>query len=310
MLDYSLGLLEDGPHAMVTREAAADPELAGRLDRLSASLDLLLDDGPGPEPPPGLARQTILRVAERRRRTNYADVIPMRVPFRWADVAVAASLFLACLLTLVPAVRRSRESWYTAACTNNLQQLGLALNRYATTHQEFPLCSADDSAPYAGGFALHLNDGGFLPTPSLLDCPSNGHSPVPQPLPAVHTIRHMPPHDARNAPCLRDADYAYTLGYVQEGRRCRLPRHLPDSFPLLADKPPFSDTVRILEGNSPNHRGAGQNVLFVGGHVTWQRTRRLGSDDDMFLNDRHQPAPGLHAGDVVLVPAITRLDGR
>jgi hypothetical protein len=307
LLDYALGQHDDARRDQIERDLAGDSAAAETLDRLSRKLHELLDDGDGPELPDGLARRTVMLVAERRRRPTYMDLVPVAVPFRWADVAVAATLFIACMLTLLPALKRSRESWHMAACTNNLHQLGVALNRYAATHKTFPAVAAGEPEGFAGTYALQLNEAGLLPDVSLLDCPSNGRNHLPRTLPQMKALADMATHQARELPCLSKADYAYTLGFEHEGHTRPVPVHVSDHFPLLADKPPYADSVEILEGNSPNHRGAGQNVLFVGGNVGWHPTRQLGSDRDMFLNERRLPAPGIHAGDAVLAPGITRI---
>jgi hypothetical protein len=309
MLDYTLGQLDTHRREQLERNIVADRALADRLDQLGRRLFDLLDDGDVAEPPPGLARRTVLAVAQRRRRPTYMDLVPVSVPFRWADIAVAASLFIACVFTLVPALKRSNDTWKTVACTNNLHQLGLALNRYATTHQSFPTSEPNSSAPYAGAFALRLNEAGFLPDPGILDCPFNGRNHLS--LPGMKSFDQMGATRARQTPCLQNADYAYTLGYEdQNSHHVAIPARLPASYPLVADRPPYTDTVHILDGNSPNHHGAGQNVLCVGGHVGWHSTRQFGPDKDMFLNERHQPAPGVNLMDAVLAPAITRVDGR
>jgi hypothetical protein len=310
MLDYTLGQLDETQREAFEQAVAADPVLAEKVDRLARHLHLLVDDGEGPEPPADLARRTLRRVAERKRRPAYSDLVPVKVPFRWADVAVAASLFIACLLTLVPALKRSRETWNTAACTNNLHQLGLALNRYAETHKTFPTIPAGDAVPFAGTFALRLREAGLLPDPSVLDCPCDGVNNIPSTFPDLRTLAKLGPNRASEMPVLNHADYAYTLGFEEGGRPTAVPAHVHNDFPLLADRPPYADSVEILEGNSPNHHGAGQNVLFVGGHVGFYPTRQLGQDRDMFLNDRHLPAPGVHSRDAVLVPGITRVRSR
>ena len=63
---------------------------------------------------------------------------PIRVPFRWADFAVAASIFIAGVLTLLPAIQRSRERMNQAGCVFNLQQLGNSLAQYASLHPFLP----------------------------------------------------------------------------------------------------------------------------------------------------------------------------
>ena len=78
---------------------------------------------------------------------------------------------------------------------------------------------------------------------------------------------------------------------------------------MLADQPNH-EGLRINEGNSLNHGGRGQNVLFGDGSVKWYRTRQVSlADPDLYLNNEHKAQPGLHEGDSVLVPSHTPFRG-
>ena len=103
LLDYTLGQIEGPELDRLERELAADPVAAERANSLSQSVHRLLDDGWDIEPPAGLTERTMRLVAEGRRRRSVLEFVPVRVPFRWADVAVAAGIFIAGLLTLMPA---------------------------------------------------------------------------------------------------------------------------------------------------------------------------------------------------------------
>ena len=110
-----------------------DGEPAVRVERLRQAINRLLDDGTPFEHPPGLAQRTVAFVARNRRRSrSLPDYVPVRVPFRWADFAVAASIFIAGVLTLLPAIQRSRERMNQAGCLFNLQQLGNSFGQYAS----------------------------------------------------------------------------------------------------------------------------------------------------------------------------------
>ena len=68
-------------------------------------------------------------------------------------------------------------------------------------------------------------------------------------------------------------------------------------WPIVADRPP----VEGEPGNSLNHGGAGQNVLFLDGHVSFVPQRTVGDpDDDIYLNRANQVAAGLDQHDIVL----------
>lgn len=309
MLDFSLGLLEGPDRERAEREAAADPTLAASLAKLDEALKRLLDDGPGPEPPAGLAHRTINRVARQRRWRSTIEHAPARAPFRLADFAVAAGIFCAGVLTLLPAVRQSQWAARTATCAENLHQLGVGLIRYATTHNRFPYAEDDDPVPYAGSFVSRLKDSGLIHDASLMDCPSNGHQHHSS-LPGMSELISHGPAGARNHPALAQSDYAYNLGYCDETGPCPLPAHIPASLPLLADAPRRDGRGQALAGNSPNHGGNGQNILYGGGHVQFMRNVRHGGDPDIYHNRHNRTAPGLDCDDVVLAPGEARFDGR
>jgi hypothetical protein len=313
LLDYTLGLLDEPHRSQLETELTLEPALAIQAERLGQAIDLLLDDGQVFEPPPDLARRTLARVEDlgRRPKRSVLDFVPVRVPFRWADVAVAAGIFLAALATLLPAVQKSRVRAEQAACALNLQQLGTGLSLYAGAYHSYPYAQGC-SAPYAGTFAVLLNDAGFLPSPTLLHCPHNRHKPAMHQLPNFDALCAAEECAPLSSPCLKNVDYAYNLGYQRDG--CAgpiLPDQAPGLTPLLADLPPFKGPREILAGNSPNHDGAGQSVLYAGGHVKWHPSRRLGpNDEDMFLNANRRSAPGVGQWDAVLSPGIVRFDGQ
>ncbi len=168
-----------GPSAIDSiKRFFSDPDQMARVERLRLSIHLLLDDGSPYDEPSGLARRTIGFVARNRSRPRtFLEQLPMRVPFRWADFAVAASIFIAGVLTLLPAIQRSRERMNQAGCVFNLQQLGTSLAQYASLHPFLPYPPSHRSDTHAGMFAVMLHDAGVLNDLSLLDCPCNGPCP-------------------------------------------------------------------------------------------------------------------------------------
>jgi hypothetical protein len=311
MLDYVLGQIEPGRLSDTERELVDHPALSARVTALRDALqNRLADNGDDLKPPAGLRSRTLALVAESKRpkRRTFQDLVPSRVPFRLADFGVAAGIFVASLLTLLPQVQRTRLTANTASCAANLQQLGMALTRYAMQYDSYPYAPSDCSAPFAGTFALQLNDADLLPHSRLLDCPCNGDNQIPAELPSHPQLCSI--KSPRSARCLHSMDYGYSLGVNHNGRIGPPPVHENDLIPILADRPPYLDSVQILSGNSPVHYGRGQNVLFTGGHVKWLHDRRSGPDRDIFLNAHNQPAPGVNSQDAVLGPGIARFDGK
>jgi len=265
----------------------------------------LLDDELTIEIPAQLAGRTHAFVAEHGRRRSLLEYVPMTVPFRWADVAVAASIFLAGLLTLMPAMQRSKERMAQAGCGFNLQQLGVGLAQYAGLHHHYPYAPPDQPDAVAGTFAETLRESGMLHDLKTLDCPCNGACTMASPafpLPALEKVRNRSPELYRG---MLSCDYAYHVGFRNRaGRPGPVPAHLTARVPLLADQPNHQRN-RILMGNSPNHGGRGQNVLFSDGHISWHMTRRVSPvDPDIYLNDDQRPAPGISANDAALVPSL------
>ena len=315
MLDYALGQLDDPARRQAETEFANDPESARAADRLTRALHALLDDGRAFEPPAGLGRRTSRFVVEEaRRRRSILDFIPVIVPFRPADVAVAAGIFIAGLLTLLPAVQRSRERMDVAGCTYNLQQLGRALWQYGSRHQHYPFGPEHDPAAPTGSYVALLNDSGLLTEADLcsLDCPCVGPQRIHarKSLPDFRAFCRLAATDPQRARAALGSDYAYNVGHYQSGRVVPVAAFYSAQVPLLADQPPH-DNYRVLRpGNSPNHGGRGQNVLYTDLHVGWHNTRRIAPDDpDMFLNHQNELAPGLDHDDTALLPSMVPFVG-
>jgi prepilin-type processing-associated H-X9-DG protein len=86
----------------------------------------------------------------------------------------------------------------------------------------------------------------------------------------------------------------------------KLNSSLPATFAVASDMNPGGDAlVRISsetpleqqsEGNSRNHQGDGQNVLYGDGHVTFQSTPRVGTNDDNIFTYGVSGAPETKKG--------------
>jgi len=309
LLDHALKLTDDLDQA--ERALAANPAAAEMVERLSRSIHLLLDDGDAYDPPPRLSNRTMHFVAEAsRRRKTILDFAPARVPFRWADVAVAASIFMAGILTLLPAVQRSKDRVDQAGCTYNLQQLGRSLWLYGNQHKHYPFGSeVNGKAPPVGGYLAILKDEGDISEPDLIamECPSHLKAHRHDPLPDYATLCRLHAEDPNQVIHMLCTNYAYNPGHRSSTSNKVVPiaaDHMA-SIPLLGDQPPHENFRTILDGNSPNHGGRGQNVLYSDLHVGWHNTRRLSpTDPDMYLNNEYKIAPGVSPKDSILMPSL------
>lgn len=303
LLDYHRNDMDDRRRDQFEQDLAQDPDLRRATHRLEANLSMLLDDGRTDlDPPPDLAERTIALVDQQRKRRGISDLSPVRVPFRWADVAVAAGIFLAGLLTLLPAMQRTRSDMQQTSCMYNLQQVGLGLATYASTHGHYP---NPPSGYPAGFYGVQLSDAHAVHDPSILTCPCRGRAAVLQNIPCSDEFGSLMDRSPSYCQRMLGDEYAYNAGYHQApGHTGPVPIDLANAapMPLLADQPPLDDFAIVLEGNSPDHGGGGQNVLFTDYSVRWLRSRNIG-DDDIYLNQDRKPAPGLHSNDVSLIPS-------
>lgn len=316
LFDEAFGQLDPEQLELLGQAAASDPDLASRRDRLHRALDLLLD-ADDPEPPPGLADRTLDRIARHAEEPRILEFAPNRARYRWADVGVAAAVMLIGLMSLVPAVRNQHRQAGQLTCVDNLRQVGLALNQYASTYETYPYVDPSCPASYVGAAFVQLGEAGLLQDRSILDCPCDGCGEARDRLLGWDEL--MGREQRWPGTCRDDirVDYAYHHGY-REGANRSMPLTLgsSDHVPLVADQPPFrldvgpGDRTRggvILSGNSPNHSGAGQNVLFTDGRVSWRRSRWISKDDtDLFLNEHNRIGPGVHKVDAVLTPCVLR----
>ncbi|MEW4567637.1 hypothetical protein AB1L88_07180 [Tautonia sp. JC769] len=320
LFDEAFGQLDDDGREQLDLAAASDPSLADRRARFRGALALLLDSD-DPEPPSDLAARTTARLRRHAEEPRILEFAPSRPRARWVDVGVAAAVMLIGLMSLVPAVRHQQQSVSKLMCTDNLRQIGLAMSQYAATHHTFPYVDPSCPASYVGAAFVQLNEDGLLHDHRTLDCPCDGTSRTTEQLPQFAELLGRERH--RPGTCREDirVDYAYHLGNVHPttNRPIPLPFNVDNRVPLVADQPPFRlDRASsngqgsgvggvILVGNSPNHAGAGQNVLFTDGRVEWRRTRWIGSFDvDVYLNQSNLTRPGVHFRDAVLTPCVMR----
>jgi hypothetical protein len=318
---YLLNALDVETHEQVKHHLQANPEAQRQLETIRQTLHLLEADREDPEPPHGLKYAALAHIAEYRCRTLPkapkplpSQVVSKRSWWRRADVAIAAALMLTITGVGLPGIASLWRQARIAACKDNLRRWHASLAGYSDTHHgDFPRIEADPPFNFAGAYVPILHDGGTLPGDISVGCPGNGlNQPSPltlQELVAMQSTeegrRHYQDVVKKIGGC-----YAYSLGYQDNadgtphhfGLRC----DSGDRLPIMSDKPPYSDGACPL-GNSSNHGGTGQNVLFIGGNVNYYPTRYVGmGGDDIFSNKHNKMAAGFGLSDSVLGPSQAR----
>jgi prepilin-type processing-associated H-X9-DG protein len=313
LVGYLLNALDPETQRQVEAHLRDDPEAGHRLDLLRRALQPLAADAEE-EPPPGLCVRTLGYIAhdQCRHRADrpvrrplprapwpVGDAEPGRSWWRRADVLVAAVLLFACLgmgASLLPGLWQRQQIY---ACQNNLRLFGQALAAYSQNHaHQFPKVEAGPPRNVAGIFVPMLHDAGVLQGDVTVSCPSSGSRQVPSlTLAQLEELRQEQPAAFRDVVRRLAGCYAYTLGYGCPEDHHGLHDTDDDHLPLLADRP--ADGVG--DGNSPNHGGLGQNVLYIDGHVRFCTSRSAGvNGDDIFLNQDRKVGAGCNPLDSVL----------
>ncbi len=189
------------------------------------------------------------------------------------------------------------------ACENNLRTVWGALQTYGDQHQgAFPMVEAEGPRSAAGAFVPVLREAGTLTGATLVSCPARPEHPAADV--ALADLEAAYDRGGEEfARAARDAagGYGYTLGYRGDGATLvGLRADDPDTLPIVAD-------ARVGGGNSLNHGGAGQNVLYIGGNVRWCVRRTVGQDgDDIYVNKFNLLRAGEGRSDTVLGPGDAR----
>src|SRR5262245_7268322 len=304
VVGYVLNCLDEGAERAVDRYVETS---AGRLEleRVRAVLAPLEADRGDPEPPRDLLIRTLALIAEQEPRTlprapassrGLGGGFGGRGFWGRADLLVAASLLLLVGGLTVLAVLQVRRTSTLAACQNNLRDFHLALTGFHDQHGQFPNVTAVKNRAAAGMVVPMLISTGFLPPDATIRCPEAGPA-KPGPL-SLEQIQKMADDDfERQASGLADC-YAYCLGFYDEKGNYQPASRAAGAqsfMPIMADAPP----LQVESGNSANHGGFGQNILFQDGHAVFFNSRHW-KGDDIYLNDAKKVGAGLGRNDVVL----------
>lgn len=297
LLGYLLGALEPQEQAQVAKRLLDDAELRRELEILRRGLEPLDDEHP--EPPRGLAAKTCSYVADRRGPS--AGQFGACSQWRIQDLCVAASLFIAATMLLMPAVYQSRCQANLAACQHNLASLGRALYEFSQIHDgQFPEVPVNGPLAAAGIYAPLLREAGLISDGDVV-CPASSLRKSGQfRIPSRQELQETQGMALRQMQGMMGGSYGYCIGYVSKGRyrpRKNLGR---ENFALVADAP------SQWSHDSSSHHGPGHNVLFEDGHVRYVTTCWLiEGADHFFENAMGYVAAGVDADDAVIVPSGT-----
>ena len=319
LIGYATETLDEASRRVIDILLDADLDLRDQLELLRerlAPLDLVRQ----PEAPPaGLAMQTLAFVAEHVSRDPVEapkptaprpeTVVAARPSFadrpwwRRLDVLVAASVLLTIAGAAPPALLHLRRLGVQTECQNNLRALWSGLEAYQTQQGRMPEIGALDH-PAAGMVVPILQEAGVLAEGAKTFCPgADGAACVHRSMKELSALKG---NEFEVAASKLLPGYAYALGFRDEAGNLHgsndivgmNPTISTNQIPVLADAP---GVPVLLEVNSPNHAGVGQNILFLDGTIRFQTNRHVGPRrDDIYLNQANKVAAGLGPHDVAL----------
>lgn len=312
LVEYLLGSLEEPRRLQLEDRLRQDAALQGRLDLLRKALTPLEADR-ALAPPASLVPNTIALAAEHMCRPlpkapamAPSSLVPLSPWWRRADVLLAASLLIAATGIAAPVLFHShRHRAQTAQCQENLRTYAVALDSFHKMKGRYPHIADERPNKAAGLVVPILCQYGAMPKGQAPVCPGIKH-PKPSDL-SLDTLQALKPEDfALQASGLLPG-YAYDLGFADAAGyhpRPRAESGLRSIVPLMADAPPSCSGD---SGESLNHAGRGQNVLYQDGHVKFVKNRFAGvGGDDIYLNKDNQVAAGLDRLDSVLGCALAK----
>jgi len=316
LLGYLLGALDESEQETVAARLESDAEVRERLAEVRDRLERLSSAWPSFSPPPGLAERTCCFVASQRRSpvltaSRRRPMSPATAPpswigrIRWVDVAVAAGIFLAAGLLLLPAIHGSRFRARITTCQDKVGKIGEGLTQYSEYHGgDFPRVPAEGKLAAAGIYAPTLLSNGLLAEASEVVCPSSALAEQRAfRIPSLEELQSAAAEEVNRLLPQIGGSYGYCFGHMEDGTYRPTRNFRREHFALVSDSP--SD--QLPDHQSLNHGGRGQNVLYEDGSVRFMVSPRVADHaDHFFTNDDGLVAAGRHLHDSVIGSSASR----
>ena len=222
-----------------------------------------------------------------------------------SDGIVLALVGLTAITLFLPALVNSRFESRKGACQNNLREIGSLLieDSMRNGRGKFIPVPMSGKQAFGGVYASTLLDHQMIAvnTTALL-CPGIEWRSDLRPwfVPTLELINNSSDAELRRYQQMAGGSYAYNIGYRDSrGRMCGIRNQGRPNFPILADVPSF----HLVNRQSANHSGRGQNVFYEDGHITFCARLKQTVEDDPIRNRLGNPEYGLDADDAVLLPS-------
>lgn len=238
--------------------------------------------------------------------------------FTLMESLVLVGIFIVLLSIFIPYLLSIRETNKRTACEQNLRQIFQALQSYARDNGgAFPrvvydpvnrpdgytaFTGAFDANPFAPGSAVAANDvaaslwllvrGKYITDTRVFICPSSGDSRDSMTDDSGSPVSS--PTQRSNFRGARNLSYSYANPF-SSAQGYRLNDTKPAGFVLIADKSPGTPAATVgadapsleqAKANSPNHGGAGQNIVLSQGGFSFVKTPYSGIGGDNIYTAR------------------------
>ena len=312
LIGYVLGALEASELRAVEQQIERDPQWRAELAEVQKALEPLVDTYQEFDPPPDLVQKTCQFVQQESERLQVVRPcrpeavleggFDTRSRWRLADWVVVGGICLAAAALFFPAILNSRLSARIAYCQNNLRELGLALTQFSeATHERFfPAVAIEGNRAFAGIYAPILSNNGYISDSNLVICPASSVAQEHENnrIPTVEEIDRARGDRILILQRQAGGSYAYTVGYLDNGKHCTARNQGRTYYAIMADAP-------SLDWNGPTH-GNGVNVLYEDMHV--KLIVNCGNPiagDDPYRNFLGRPEAGVHCDDAVVAASFS-----